>query len=77
MDWTLTELRYLLAVVDARSFTVAAGELGVSQAAVSRAVGKLERRLGEGLLVRTPRACEPTPLGVQLTAQARRVLAEV
>lgn len=73
----MRELRYLVAVVDTRSFTAAAIELGVSQAAVSRAVGNLEGRLGQCLLLRTPRACEVTPLGAQLTAQARRVLAEV
>lgn len=77
MDWTLRELRYFLAVLDAGSFTDGAADAGVSQAAMSRTITSTERRLGERLLRRTPHGCEPTPLGRQLADQARRVLAEV
>lgn len=77
MDWTLRELRYFLAVLDAGSFTDGAADTGVSQAAMSRAITSTERRLGERLFRRTPHGCEPTPLGMQLAHQARRVFAEV
>lgn len=77
MDWKLHELRGFVAVVDTGTFTDAALELGVSQAAVSRGIASLERRAGGRLLRRMPRACEPTALGQRLLPQARRVVAEL
>lgn len=77
MDWTLREVRYLLAVLDAGSFTEGAAEAGVSQAAMSRAIAGVERRVGAPLLRRTAHGCHPTPLGAEVAQQARRVLAEV
>jgi DNA-binding transcriptional LysR family regulator len=77
MDWKLHELRALVAVIDAGTFTDAAIELGVSQAAVSRGIAGLERRAGGRLLRRLPRGCEPTALGQRLLPQARRVVAEL
>lgn len=58
------ELRHLLhfvAVVDAGSFTSAAHQLDVSQAAVSRNVSALERALGVRLLVRNSRSVRLDP----------------
>lgn len=77
MEPSLRELRYLVAVAEARTFTDAAIELHVSQAAVSRTVAALERRLGAALFHRTPRGAEPTDLGRALLPQTRRVVAEV
>lgn len=77
MDWKLHELRGFVAVVDSGTFTDAAQELGVSQAAVSRGIASLERRAGGRLLRRMPRGCEPTALGQRLLPQARRVVAEL
>lgn len=77
MDWKLHELRGFVAVVDSGTFTDAALELGVSQAAVSRGIASLERRAGGRLLRRMPRGCEPTALGQRLLPQARRVVAEL
>jgi DNA-binding transcriptional LysR family regulator len=74
MDVTLAQLRALLAVVDAGSFTDAAGELHLSQAAVSRGVAGLERALGGPLLRRTTRRVEPTALGSAVIPRARGVL---
>jgi DNA-binding transcriptional LysR family regulator len=73
----LRQLRSLVAVVDAGTFTEAAGRLGVSQAAVSRSVAALEAGLGARLLRRTTRRIELTPTGERVVAQARRVLDEV
>ncbi|MGO1182998.1 MAG: LysR family transcriptional regulator [Micrococcaceae bacterium] len=76
MDWTLRELRVLVAAVDSGSFTDAAVELHLSQASVSRAIASLERRTGVVLLHRLPRGCELTRAGHQLLPQVRRLLAE-
>jgi molybdate transport repressor ModE-like protein len=77
MDLELRHLRVLAAVADAGTFTDAAAELGVSQAAVSRAVAALESVLGCRLVQRTTRHVALTGTGVRVLAQARRVLDEV
>ncbi len=71
----LKQLRCLVAIVDAGSFTDAGIELGLSQAAVSRTVLALERALGVRLLHRTSRSVAPTTAGVQVLARARVLLA--
>lgn len=76
MDWTVRELEVFVAAVDTGSFTDAALLLHVSQASVSRTVAALERALGDRVLRRVPRGCEPTAFGLQLLPHARRVLAE-
>lgn len=77
MEFSLRELRHFEAVARVGSFTDAAIELGVSQAAVSRMVAALERRVGGRLLRRTPHGAEPNARGRELLPQIRRVLAEV
>ena len=76
MDLELRHLRCLVAIVDTGSFTDAAIELGVSQAAVSRTLLSLEQVLGVRLLHRTSRSVTPTTAGVQVLARARQLLAE-
>lgn len=76
MDWTLRELRVFVASVEAGSFTDAARELHISQAAVSRTIASLERAVGDKLVRRVPRGCELTSTGHALLPHARRVLAE-
>lgn len=76
MDWSLRDLRFFVTAADAGSFTDAAGELFVSQAAVSRTIAAFENMIGEKLLRRVPRGCELTPTGQLLLPEARRVLAE-
>jgi DNA-binding transcriptional LysR family regulator len=75
MDMELRHLRCLVAIVDAGTFTDAAIDLGISQAAVSRNLIALERVLGVRLLHRTSRSVAPTTPGVQVLAQARQLLA--
>jgi DNA-binding transcriptional LysR family regulator len=75
MDLELRHLRCLVAIVDSGSFTDAAIDLGISQAAVSRNLIALERVLGVRLLHRTSRSVTPTTAGVHALAQARQVLA--
>ncbi|MFI5614851.1 LysR family transcriptional regulator [Amycolatopsis sp. NPDC051903] len=76
MDLELRHLRCLVAIVDTGTFTDAAIELGVSQAAVSRTLLSLESALGVRLLHRTSRSITPTTAGVQVLARARHLLAE-
>jgi DNA-binding transcriptional LysR family regulator len=75
MDLELRHLRCLVAIVDTGSFTDAAIELGISQAAVSRTLLSLEAVLGVRLLHRTSRTVTPTTAGVQVLARDRHLLA--
>ena len=74
MDLELRHLRCLVAIVDTGSFTDAAIELGISQAAVSRTLLSLEAVLGVRLLHRTSRTVSPTTEGVQVLGRARRMM---
>jgi len=76
MEWSLRELRYFVAAAEAGSFTEAAAQLYVSQAAVSPTIAGLETIVGDKLLRRVPRGCELTSTGQQVLPQARRVLTE-
>ncbi|WP_329000605.1 LysR family transcriptional regulator [Kribbella sp. NBC_00709] len=73
----IRQLRCLVEIVDSGTFTDAAIELGISQAAVSRNLLALERELGVRLLHRTSRSLTPTAAGVRVLARARHVLAEL
>lgn len=76
MDFSLRDLRFFVTAAEAGSFTEAASQLFVSQAAVSRTIAGFERQVGDKLLRRTVRGCEVTGAGAQLLPEARRVLAE-
>jgi LysR family transcriptional regulator, glycine cleavage system transcriptional activator len=58
---SLTALVVLEASIRHRSFTAAAKELGVTQAAVSRQIASLEENIGRPLFDRRHRSIEPTP----------------
>lgn len=60
------DLVAFLAVARERSFTKAAGKLGVSQSALSHTIRRLEARLGLRLLTRTTRSVSPTQAGERL-----------
>ncbi len=74
MGIELRQLRYFVAVVEEGSITRAAGQLFLSQQALSAAIRQLEQRAGTELLVRGPRGLEVTDAGRTLLAHARRVL---
>jgi DNA-binding transcriptional LysR family regulator len=62
----LNDLQAFLVVARERSFTRAAGQLGVSQSALSHTVRGLESRMGVRLLTRTTRSVSPTDEGQRL-----------
>ena len=69
------QLAAFCAVVDRRSFSLAAEQLGVTQPAVSLQIRSLETRLGQRLLDRSGRRVEPTEAGARLYRSAQRLLA--
>src|SRR2546426_6312165 len=69
------QLAAFCTVVERRSFSQAAEQLGVTQPAVSLQIRSLEKRLGLQLLDRSGRRVEPTEAGRRLYRSAQRLLA--
>ena len=68
------QLQAFCAVVEKKSFSQAAEQLGVTQPAVSLQVRALEERVGQTLLDRSGRRVEPTEAGRRLYRSAQRML---
>lgn len=77
MNLTLRQLRAFLAVADCASFTEAARQLHLTQAAMSVLVRELEAELGVRLLDRNTRRVELSEAGRDLYPFAQRVLREL
>jgi len=77
MKITLDELQVFIGVVDTGSITAAAEQLGQTVSGVSRALGRLERKLRTTLLRRTTRRLELTEEGRAFLQHARAILASV
>lgn len=73
----LDAYRLLMRVVERRSFTAAAADLGVSRSSATEAVGHLEARLGTLLLHRTTRQVTPTLDGEAFYRRCADILARV
>jgi DNA-binding transcriptional LysR family regulator len=69
------QLAAFCAVVERKSFSQAAKQLGVTQPAVSLQIRSLEKRIGRQLLDRSGRRVEPTDTGRVLYRSAQRMLA--
>jgi DNA-binding transcriptional LysR family regulator len=70
----IPQLRALVAVADWGTFSEAALQLGMSQSGISHAIASLEAELGVILLQRDRRRSSLTPVGEEVTSQARQVL---
>lgn len=64
-------------VVEAKSFAAAAAQLGMTPSGVSRAVSRLEERLGARLLFRSTRALRLTDDGAVFHARCKDILADL
>jgi len=71
-----SETTALIAVLERKSFTKAAEQLGLSPARVSELVRNLEERVGVRLVERTTRSVAATPAGERLLDRLRPVLEE-
>ncbi|AQZ61446.1 transcriptional regulator, LysR family [[Actinomadura] parvosata subsp. kistnae] len=73
-DLEVRQLRYFVAVAEELHFGRAAERLGMAQPPLSRAIGRLERRVGVRLLERTTRHVTLTPAGEVFLRDARIAL---
>src|SRR6187200_1788356 len=71
------QLAAFCAVVERRSFSQAADQLGVTQPAVSLQIRSLEQRVGQQLLDRSGRRVEPTEAGLRLYRGAQQLIADL
>ena len=73
---TRSELVRLIAVAETGRIGGAAERLAIAQPALSRAIARLEARLGGRLFERIPTGVRPTPLGATAVERARGLLRE-
>ncbi len=73
----LSQLRVLLAVLEASSVTRAAEKVGLSPGAVSQQLHSLANGLGTELFVRSGKRIVPTPAALRLAERAAAILREV
>ncbi|MFE4869896.1 LysR family transcriptional regulator [Streptomyces sp. NPDC056682] len=74
MELETRELEYFLAVADELHFGRAAVRLSIAQPALSKAIQRIESRLGVPLLIRSSRHVELTPAGEVLQEHGRHAL---
>lgn len=70
----IRQLRYFVAVVDAGSFSQAAGIAGVAQPALSQQIAQLEEIIGAQLLLRSRTGIKPNAQGLALYRHAEAIL---
>jgi len=73
----LTDIAIFVKVVHYSSFTAAAEALEISQPVISKAVTRLEERLGARLLNRTTRRLSLTEAGAELYRRSAQALSEI
>lgn len=74
---SLNALHAFVRAAEARSFTVAGQQLGVSSSAIGKAVARLEDRVGVRLLHRSTRTITLTPEGASFLERCRRIFCEL
>ncbi|MCW2413376.1 MULTISPECIES: LysR family transcriptional regulator [unclassified Sphingobium] len=70
-------MEIFVAAIDRGSFSAAGRAVDLTPSAVSRAVDRIEARLGVRLLLRSTRALTPTAEGLAYLQAARRILADL
>jgi DNA-binding transcriptional LysR family regulator len=70
----LADIETFVRVIEAGSFTAAAQQMRLGQSAVSKAISRLEQRLGVRLVLRSTRGLTPTEAGQSYYDEARIVL---
>ncbi len=73
----IDQLRYFLKVAERQNFTRAGEELAITQPALSRAVAKLEKEIGQPIFERQTRKVTLTDAGRLLQARAEQIVALV
>jgi LysR family hydrogen peroxide-inducible transcriptional activator len=73
----IDQLRYFLKVAEWQNFTRAGEELSITQPALSRAVAKLEREIGQPIFERQTHKVTLTDAGKLLLARAEQIVALV
>jgi DNA-binding transcriptional LysR family regulator len=73
----LSQMKTFILISELGSLAAAARAIGISPAAVSKQLTKLEEELGLQLLVRSTRRLELTEIGVNYYSQCQRILEEV
>ncbi|HUJ74021.1 MAG TPA: LysR family transcriptional regulator [bacterium] len=74
---SLGDIALFIKVVESKSFTAAAPELGMTPSAVSKRISRLEDRLGAQLLNRTTRRIGLTEEGAAFYERTARIMTEV
>jgi DNA-binding transcriptional LysR family regulator len=74
---SLSDLAAFVAVIDAGSFTLASGRLGLSKSMVSKCVSRLEASMGSRLIQRTTRRLRLTETGTALYESCSPALAAI
>src|SRR5258705_2447298 len=73
----LGSMRAFVQAAEARSFTVAGRQLGVSSSAIGKAVVRMEERLGVRLFHRSTRSITLTSEGALFLERCRKILCEL
>ena len=74
---SLGSLNAFVRAAEARSFTAAGRQLGVSSSAIGKAVARMEQRLGVRLLHRSTRSITLTAEGALFLERCRRIFSEI
>lgn len=74
---SLGSLHAFVQAAEARSFTVAGQQLGVSSSAIGKAVARMEQRLGVRLFHRSTRSITLTAEGALFLERCRRIFSEI